>query len=264
MNWLTPILIGAPDVAFPRLNNISFWLNPPALVLLLLSTLVEQGAGLGWTALYLGGNEQSLNLARCGELLDNSHFIECYSLNATTYYSRSVKMHLNIKTIRLFDLLKYTHTSCDYTKRFNHQRLNARANINFEEWLVGFTDGDGSFSITSNDPINPSSWQFTFKIGQSVYNYRLLYYIKKNLNCGSISQDGPTMLQFRIRDTADLKRVIIPIFDKYPLHTQKLYHYELFKKALYHREERVNIKNLFHLGVPSNYKSTHNATPTKS
>jgi cytochrome c oxidase subunit 1 len=47
-NWLVPILIGAPDVAFPRLNNISFWLNPPALVLLLLSTLVEQGTGTGW------------------------------------------------------------------------------------------------------------------------------------------------------------------------------------------------------------------------
>lgn len=37
-------------MAFPRLNNISFWLNPPALALLLLSTLVEQGAGTGWTA----------------------------------------------------------------------------------------------------------------------------------------------------------------------------------------------------------------------
>jgi heme/copper-type cytochrome/quinol oxidase subunit 1 len=49
-NWLTPLLIGAPDMAFPRLNNISFWLNPPALALLLLSTLVEQGAGTGWTA----------------------------------------------------------------------------------------------------------------------------------------------------------------------------------------------------------------------
>ena len=49
-NWLVPIMIGAPDMAFPRLNNISFWLNPPALLLLLLSTLVEQGAGTGWTA----------------------------------------------------------------------------------------------------------------------------------------------------------------------------------------------------------------------
>ena len=43
-NWLVPIMIGAPDMAFPRLNNISFWLNPPALLLLLLSTLVEQGS----------------------------------------------------------------------------------------------------------------------------------------------------------------------------------------------------------------------------
>jgi cytochrome c oxidase subunit 1 len=48
-NWLVPLLIGAVDMAFPRLNNISFWLNPPALALLLLSTLVEQGAGTGWT-----------------------------------------------------------------------------------------------------------------------------------------------------------------------------------------------------------------------
>jgi cytochrome c oxidase subunit 1 len=47
-NWLVPILIGNLDVAFPRLNNISFWLNPPALVLLLLSALVEQGTGTGW------------------------------------------------------------------------------------------------------------------------------------------------------------------------------------------------------------------------
>merc|ERR1711966_432012 len=31
------------------MNNISFWLLPPALILLLLSSLVEAGAGTGWT-----------------------------------------------------------------------------------------------------------------------------------------------------------------------------------------------------------------------
>jgi len=36
-------------MAFPRLNNISFWLLPPALVLLLSSGLIERGAGTGWT-----------------------------------------------------------------------------------------------------------------------------------------------------------------------------------------------------------------------
>jgi heme/copper-type cytochrome/quinol oxidase subunit 1 len=42
-------MIGAPDMAFPRMNNISFWLLPPSLFLLLASTLVEAGAGTGWT-----------------------------------------------------------------------------------------------------------------------------------------------------------------------------------------------------------------------
>ena len=33
-NWFVPIMIGAPDMAFPRMNNISFWLLPPAFILL--------------------------------------------------------------------------------------------------------------------------------------------------------------------------------------------------------------------------------------
>jgi heme/copper-type cytochrome/quinol oxidase subunit 1 len=48
-NIFVPLLIGAVDMAFPRLNNISFWLLPPALGLLLASSFVEQGAGTGWT-----------------------------------------------------------------------------------------------------------------------------------------------------------------------------------------------------------------------
>ena len=48
-NWFVPLIIGAPDIAFPRLNNVSFWLLPPALLLLLASALVETGAGTGWT-----------------------------------------------------------------------------------------------------------------------------------------------------------------------------------------------------------------------
>jgi len=48
-NWFVPIMIGAPDMAMPRLNNVSFWLLPPAFILLLGSTLVETGVGTGWT-----------------------------------------------------------------------------------------------------------------------------------------------------------------------------------------------------------------------
>ena len=48
-NWLVPLILGAPDIAFPRLNNMRFWFIVPALVLLLRSSLVEAGAGTGWT-----------------------------------------------------------------------------------------------------------------------------------------------------------------------------------------------------------------------
>jgi cytochrome c oxidase subunit 1 len=48
-NWFVPLRIGAPDRAFPRRNNISFWRLPPSLVFLLFSALVESGAGTGWT-----------------------------------------------------------------------------------------------------------------------------------------------------------------------------------------------------------------------
>lgn len=46
-NWLVPLILGAPDIAFPRINNISFWLLPPSLTLLLSSSAVERGAGTG-------------------------------------------------------------------------------------------------------------------------------------------------------------------------------------------------------------------------
>jgi cytochrome c oxidase subunit 1 len=48
-NWFVPLMIGSPDMAFPRLNNISFWLLVPSFCLLMGSTLVGQGAGVGWT-----------------------------------------------------------------------------------------------------------------------------------------------------------------------------------------------------------------------
>nr|WOR80629.1 cytochrome c oxidase subunit 1 [Curtos sp.] len=48
-NWLVPLMLGAPDMAFPRMNNMSFWLLPPSLSLLLMSSMVENGAGTGWT-----------------------------------------------------------------------------------------------------------------------------------------------------------------------------------------------------------------------
>ncbi|NMB87251.1 MAG: cytochrome C oxidase subunit I, partial [Chloroflexi bacterium] len=48
-NFAVPLLIGAKDMAFPRLNAFSFWLVPPG-ALLLVSAMFFGGFETGWTA----------------------------------------------------------------------------------------------------------------------------------------------------------------------------------------------------------------------
>lgn len=48
-NWLLPLIINVIDIAFPRLNNLSFWLVPVALLFIRLRLLVGLGPGTGWT-----------------------------------------------------------------------------------------------------------------------------------------------------------------------------------------------------------------------
>jgi cytochrome c oxidase subunit I len=48
-NYLVPLLIGASDMAFPRLNAWAFWLNVPAALVFLTSMFVG-GWDTGWTA----------------------------------------------------------------------------------------------------------------------------------------------------------------------------------------------------------------------
>jgi cytochrome c oxidase subunit 1 len=49
-NWMIPLMIGAPDMAMPRMNNLSFWITPLAFIILL-STLFMPGSApnFGWT-----------------------------------------------------------------------------------------------------------------------------------------------------------------------------------------------------------------------
>ena len=93
---------------------------------------------------------------------------------------------------------------------------------------VGVTDGDGNFSINYSN----GKWGLSFKIAQSRYNLRLLYYIKKELGVGSVTKDN-NKGQFFIRDRKHIEDIILPIFDKYPLLTSKYFDYSRFKEALY-------------------------------
>ena len=49
-NWMIPLMVGAPDMALPRMNNWSFWILPFAFTLLLITLFLPGGApAAGWT-----------------------------------------------------------------------------------------------------------------------------------------------------------------------------------------------------------------------
>ena len=254
-NFFVPLLIGAVDMAFPRLNNISFWLLPPSLILLLSSSFVESGAGTGWTVnnkqlCYSNIHNNKLYLMR--KTLIFSVLVKNYSLK----WILIVKMLFTIKWRKLNSIffiwvrqfawliiknnhqrLNVEHLNNNYKLIHNHSKFLNRSQLynkeNFYQWLVGFTDGDGSFTIYRQiSKTGQPMWSFFYKINQSNYNLRVLYYIKKELGYGSVQvENNRNMADFRIRDKDIIKKVIFPIFDKYPLLTSKYFNYMKFKKA---------------------------------
>lgn len=86
-NILIPLYIGIPDIAFPRINNLSFWLLIPAFGILLISSVEKGGVRTGWT-LYpplsntIGSNNRavdcvifSLHLAGASSIMGGINFI---------------------------------------------------------------------------------------------------------------------------------------------------------------------------------------------
>ena len=98
-------------------------------------------------------------------------------------------------------------------------------------YLVGLFEGDGYFSITKK------GIYLTYVLGIeiSIRDVQLIYKIKSLLGVGVVSfrkRDNIETVTLRIRDKDHLKKFIIPIFDKYPMLTNKQYDYLRFRNAL--------------------------------
>ena len=92
--------------------------------------------------------------------------------------------------------------------------------------------------------------ELRFQIGLHVKDRPLLEGIKNYFGVGNITKQGSQSIQFRITSIKDFA-VIIEHFDKYPLITQKLYDYKLFKQVyeLMLREEHLTFEGLYKIVV---------------
>jgi hypothetical protein len=219
-------MIGAPDMAFPRLNNISFWLLPPSLILLVASAFVENGAGTGWTV-----SKKGKQSPICKDRATKHHSMRETPQLGENYSSNiSLLQTGNKLAVKMFSTRGQSAWGKLNYSTLSHQRLNVMQlkNEEFLQWLVGMTDGDGSFSVLRQN----DKWTLTFKITQSTYNLRALYYIKQQLGVGSVNvESNRDQGSFRIRDRKQLANIIFPIFDQYPLLTTKYFNYAKFKQA---------------------------------
>lgn len=97
-NFLVPLILSVPDIAFPRINNIRFWILPPRLILLISRIFVGRGSGTGWTVYPpLRGN-----ISHNGPSVDLSifslHLAGARSIIASINFIRTI---LNIKVYKI-------------------------------------------------------------------------------------------------------------------------------------------------------------------
>lgn len=102
------------------------------------------------------------------------------------------------------------------------QRLNAE-DLNYG-YLVGLFEGDGFITVTKKGKY----FQCELGIELSIKDVQLIYKIKDLLGVGVVSfreRNGISMVSLRIRKKDHLVNIILPIFDKYPLFSNKQYDY---------------------------------------
>lgn len=104
---------------------------------------------------------------------------------------------------------------------------------NISEYLSGFVDGEGCFSVSfTKRPRFFVGWETkpSFSVSQNRNRAQQLFIIQKYFKCGFM-RDGKTdnTIKYEVRRLDDLLEKVLPHFEKYPLLSAKQRDIELFK-----------------------------------
>ncbi len=108
-------------------------------------------------------------------------------------------------------------------------------------WIVGFTDGDGCFSVSIfRNKTSKLGWQVMpeFVLTQGESSLSVLEKTKEYFDCGRIyvnrryDNHRENIYRYCVRNRKDLLEKIVPFFETYPLKTQKVNNFIVFTKVL--------------------------------
>ena len=107
---------------------------------------------------------------------------------------------------------------------------NQQERPGLEQWVVGFVDGEGCFSISVvRNPGCLLGWQVQheFSVIQSASSRSALELLVEFFGCGRLIEqqrlDGrhQPLLRFSVKRRSDLEATIVPFFEQHPLRTAK-------------------------------------------
>ncbi len=118
---------------------------------------------------------------------------------------------------------------------------NQQERLKIESWIVGFTDGEGCFSVSIiKNKTSKSGWQIfpEFVITQGKKSLPALEIFLKYFKCGKIfvnqryDNHKEHLYRYCVRSIKELQEIIIPFFKKNPLMTHKQNDFVLFCKIM--------------------------------
>ena len=119
-------------------------------------------------------------------------------------------------------------------------------------WIVGFVDGEGCFSISIfKNATTKYGYQVfpEFVVTQGAKSLSVLEEIQTYFGCGKIYENRRTdnhhenLYRYCVRSVNDLQTKIIPFFKKYTLHTAKSQDFLVFCEVM------ILIENKIHLSL---------------
>ena len=114
---------------------------------------------------------------------------------------------------------------------------NQQERSEIENWIVGFTDGEGCFSVSIfRNKTTKLGWQVfpEFVITQGEKSKSALEVFSKYFKCGKVfvnkryDNHNEHLYRYCVRSIVELQKTIIPFFEKHSLRTAKQKDFEVF------------------------------------